>query len=97
MKFVNFILLGIQFVDDNGTEGDLDGAIICENTATDTQIYQLKAIDYEGPVRYSIFGELSSYVSLDVDTGIITLTRKLDREVCFLQGSQNKKFEFFLF
>lgn len=50
-----------------------------EDTPVGAPVYRLQAADPEGSrVHYSISGQ---YLAVDRDTGVVTLTRPLDREV----------------
>lgn len=59
---------------------DMNNHVISENTPVGTAVYTLKAIDPEGlPLRYGIMG--TDKLTVDDRTGIVTISKPIDREV----------------
>ncbi len=77
------LVITVSFKSHNQTaaEGNLEYAQFCENLPVGEVIYRLSASGGTGSYRFYLSGELANYVSLNADTGELTLTKPFDREV----------------
>jgi len=81
LEYVKSIILTISDVNEAPTITSGSTGYVAENAATSTTIYEIKASDVDGDtLSYSLSGADASLLSLNQETGIVTLKQSADYE-----------------
>lgn len=76
-----FFFLGVAANLPPSFTADMNLHVVSEDTPVGAAVYTLKGADPEGgPVKYGLSG--SDRLRVDPSSGVVTIARPLDREVC---------------